>query len=180
MGQNFWGGKKYLWSAHFFRPGIFFRPEIYSDPKFFSTPQFFSNQNFFLDQTFFQKKIADPEFFKTKILTQTFSYKFKTQLKKNQTQNFFGPKFFWQKNLLADQTYFCTKNFVCPNMQFIYIHWRLGIKLFQAEHFRFKSCFYEGRVKIILSQKGAGGNQRQVIFHQNKIKVPKLSKPKCS
>ena len=58
FGPKFFWAKKYLWSAHF-RPEIFFRPK-----------------NFFNPTIFFElilKKIADPKFFKTKILTQTFS-----------------------------------------------------------------------------------------------------------
>ena len=102
FGPKFFWAKKYLWSAHI-RPEIFFRPKNFFNPTIFFELILKKNCR----PKIFQNKNSDPNIFLINLKPNFFNL---------DPKFFLGPNFFWQKNLLADLTYFCTKNLFCPNM----------------------------------------------------------------
>ena len=126
----------------FLRHRIFFTPEFlfeFSHPKFF--PKFFVRLKIYLGKPkLFLKFLFRPIFF--------FKKSFWTQNLFGHT-HFLDPQFFWTQNFLdlkffVNPTFIWTHNFFRPNICLGIgdFHWRWGIKPFQAEHFRLKSCFY--------------------------------------
>ena len=100
------------------------------------------------DQTFWTHNFRGPKCSWTKLLqTQIFFWskifldtKFFSTPKFFRTQKFFNPKLF-QTQFFPDTKFFQT--FLRLNIfwNFWDFHWRRGVKPFQAEHFRLKSCF---------------------------------------
>ena len=81
-------------------------------------------------------KIFSKFFFQTQFFSKIFSDTKSIGPKIFWTHNFFGPKVFRPK-IISDPWFFFGPNFCLGLGDF---HWRRGIKPFQAEHFRHKSC----------------------------------------
>ena len=124
--------------AKFVLNPTFFGLKLFLDAKFSKTQNFFKHQHHFRPNLFFKNNVQSQIFFGSKFFIELFFWPKIYFGQKICWCTIFGPKissepyfFFWPNNFFRPIICFGLGDF----------HWGLGVKPFQAEPCRLKSCF---------------------------------------